>query len=112
MAYNINFVASNKADFSVDFSAINTVTNSAVDLTGAAVSIKITQDEFYERYSATIGSGITQPSSTVLELVIPAATMAGFQVGTYRIGCVYRLNGETIQLFDGNFVVQDGIASL
>lgn len=112
MSYTVNFTASNKADFIVDFSAIDVDTDEAIDLTGAEVSIKIKEDDCYERYSATIGDGITQPSSTVLELTIPAATMMRLWPKSYRIGCVYSLNGETVQLFEGNFVVQDGIASL
>jgi hypothetical protein len=114
MAYNTSFDASNKADFVVDFSATDSETGSAIDFTGAAVSIKISDltDGCYVRYSATIGSGITQPTGFVLELTIPAATMAGFRAGTYRIGGVYSLNGSTIQLFVGDFVVYDGIAAV
>lgn len=114
MAYNTSFDASNKADFVVDFSATDAETGDDIDFTGAAVSIKISdlQDCGYTRYSATIGNGITQPTSTVLELTIPAATMASFRFGTYRIGGVYSLNGSTIQLFVGDFVVYDGIAAV
>lgn len=113
MAYNTNFDASNKADFVIDISATDSETGDDIDFTGASVSIKIVEGECsYVRHSATIGSGIEQPSATVLELTIPAATMATFRAGSYRIGAVYSLNDEINQLFVGDFVVYDGIASV
>lgn len=115
MAYIIRFDASNRADFVLDFSAVDVETNEDIDLTGAEVSIKIAdEDGCYARYSAAIGNGITQLSSTVLELIIPAATMACFRPGTYQIGCNFSLDsGVTItQLFVGSFVVYEGVAAL
>lgn len=113
MAYNTSFDASNKADFVVDISATDADTGADIDFTGAAVSIAISEtgERCYTRYSASIGNGITQPASTVLELTIPAATMKSFRPGSYQIGGVYTLNGATIQLLVGDFVVYDGIAS-
>lgn len=112
MAYNTSFDQSNKADFVVDFSATDAETGDDIDFTGAAVSIKIGQEHCAPMITATIGSGITQPMSTVLELTITAAQMTTFRPGSYRIGGVYNLNGQTIQLFVGDFVVYDGIASV
>ena len=114
MSFNTNFDASNKADFVVDFSATDADTGDAINFTGAAVSIKISEasDPCCIRYSASIGSGITQPDANTLELSIPAATMANFCAGTYRIGGVYSLNGQKVQLFVGEFVVYDGVASV
>jgi hypothetical protein len=113
MAFNTSFDASNKADFVVDFSATDAETGDDIDFTGASVAIKVTGDNCWVAVDATITNGlITQPSSTVLELKIPAATMATLKAGTFQIGGVYSLNGETIQLFVGDFVVYDGIASL
>lgn len=112
MAFNTSFDASNKADFVVDFSATDAETGIDIDFTGASVSIKIAAEQCSPLITATIGSGITQPSSTVLELTIMAAQMAAFQPGSYRIGGVYSLNGQKIQLFVGDFVVYDGIAAV
>lgn len=114
MAYNTPFVASNRADFVVDFSATDAETGDDIDFTGAEVSIKIADvgNPTCIRYSATLDDDITQPSTTVLELTIPEATMATLCAGTYLIGGVYSLNGETNQLFVGDFVVYEGIASL
>lgn len=111
MAYNINLAASNKADFVVDISATDVDTGGDIDFTGVAVSIKIEPENCSPIITASIGKGITLPTSTVLELRITAAQMAAFQPGSYRIGGLYTFNGETNQLFVGTFVVYDGIAS-
>lgn len=112
MAFNTSFDASNKADFVVDFSATDAETGVDIDFTGATVSIKIGTENCTPLIIASIGSGITQPSSTVLELTITAAQMAALRPGSYRIGGVYGLSGQKIQLFVGDFVVYDGIASV
>lgn len=111
MAYNTSFDASNKADFVVDFSATDAETGDDIDFTGAEVSIKIEQENCSPIITASIGSGITQPSAFVLELTITAAQMAALRPGAYRIGGVYKLSGATIQLFVGDFTVYDGIAA-
>lgn len=113
MAYNTSFDASNKADFVVDISATDADTGADIDFTGAAVSIAIMRDDdhCYSLITSSIGNGITQPSATVLELTIPASKMAALRPGSYRIGGLYTLNGSTIQLLVGDFVVYDGIAS-
>lgn len=112
MAFNTSFDASNKADFVVDFSATDAETGDDIDFTGADVSIKIAQENCNPVISATIGDGITLSTSTVLELTITATQMAALRPGSYRIGGVYSLNDETVQLFVGDFVVYDGIAAI
>lgn len=112
MAYNTSFDASNKADFVVDFSATDAETGDDIDFTGAAAMIKIVDANCCQVLSATIGVGITQPTGLILELTITAVQMATLRAGSYRIGGVYKLNGVTEQLFVGDFVVYDGIASV
>lgn len=113
MAFNTNFDASNKADFVVDISATDAITGDDIDFTGAAVTIKIVDENDVQAVNATIVNGlIIQPSTTVLELTIPAATMAALVPGTYKIGGIYSLSSEVTQLFVGEFVVYDGIASV
>ncbi len=112
MAYNTSFDASNKADFVVDFSATDAETGDDIDFTGASVSIKIGKENCSPLITTSIGSGITQPTSAVLELTVTAAQMAALSPGSYRIGGVYSLSGQTIQLFVGDFVVYDGIAAV
>lgn len=112
MAYNTSFDASNKADFVVDFSATDAETGDDIDFTGASVMIRVAREDCGPVITATIGSGITQPTGLVLELTITAAQMASLRPGSYRIGGVYNLSGSTIQLFVGDFVVYDGIAAV
>lgn len=112
MAFNTSFDASNKADFVVDFSATDIETGDDIDFTGAEVSIKIAADGCNPVISATVGDGITLTSSTVLEFTITATQMAALRSGSYRIGGVYSVNDQTIQLFVGDFVVYDGIAAV
>lgn len=112
MAYSTSFDTSNKAEFVVDISATDIETGAAIDFTGAAVSIKIAAENCNPVISTTIGSGITLSSSAVLELRITATQMATLRAGSYRIGGVYKINGETNQLLIGDFVVYDGIAAV
>lgn len=112
MAYNTSFDQSNKADFVVDFSATDAETGDDIDFTGAEVSIKIAAEGCAPVISATIGDGVVLTSSTVLELTITAIQMAALRPGSYRIGGVYSVSGETIQLFVGDFTVYDGIAAI
>lgn len=112
MAYITNFDASNKADFIVDFSATDAETGDDIDFTGASVDIRVRDENNCQRLEASIGSGITQPSSTVIELWFTADQMESLCAGTYSIGGVYSLNGQTIQLFTGTMTVYNGIAQL
>lgn len=110
MAFNTSFDASNKADFVADISATDSETGSDIDFTGATVTIEIWEENCNPIITATIGSGITQPTAYVLELTITATQMAVLRPGSYLIGGVYTLNGSTIQLFVGDFVVYRGLA--
>lgn len=112
MAYNTSYDQSNKADFIVDFSATDAETGADIDFTGAAISINIWQDGCSPIITTSIGNGITQPTGLVFELMITAAQMAALRAGSYRIGGIYTLNGSTIQLFVGDFVVYDGTTTV
>ncbi len=116
MAYRINFTASNKSDFPVDFSAVDVDTGDDIDMTGAEVSVKVMGDDcHWVVVDASIVNGlITQPSSTVLSLLIPKSTMESIRPGDYLIGCVFSLDaGVTVtQLFVGNLTVFEGVAAL
>lgn len=112
MSYNLSFDQSNKADFVVDLSATDAETGEDIDFTGAAVSIAIWEENCSPIITASIGSGITQPTSLVLELTITAAQLSSFRQGTYLIGGTYTIAGQTVQLFRGAFVVYDGAGAV
>jgi len=111
MAYLANFEASNRADWIIQISATDAETGEDIDFTGADVALAI-RDENCQRLGATVGDGITLLEPTVLQASFGKDAMSGMCAGSYSIGAVYEVNGETTQLFVGTFSVYDGVAKL
>ena len=112
MAFITNFDQSNKADWTFDITATDADTGLAIDFTGAAVLFVVKDENNCQKLSASIGSGITQPVGTTLEVKFTAAQMETLCPGSYKVGCVYQLNGEINQLLSGTVSVYDGVAQL
>lgn len=112
MAYITNFDQSNKADWTFDITATDADTGLAIDFTGAAVSLVVKDENNCQKLSASIGSGITQPDANTIEVLFTDEQMKALCAGSYKIGCVYSLNGSTVQLLTGTVSVYDGVASL
>lgn len=117
MAYIINFDQSNKADFTFDITATDGDPDSAtfgqaIDFTGALVKLVVADENGWQRLTASIGSGITQPVGTTLEVLFTAAQMETLCPGSYKIGAVYSLNGSINQIFSGMISVYDGVAQI
>jgi hypothetical protein len=112
MAYIINFDQSNKADWTFDITATNAETLTAIDFTGALVTLTVKDENDCQRLTASIGSGITQPVGTTLEVLFTDEQMKALCPGSYKIGAVYQLNGETNQLFHGTVSIYDGVAQI
>lgn len=117
MAFVTNFDQSNKADWIFDISATDGDPDSptfgqAIDFTGASVLFVVKDENNCQKLSASIGSGITQPSGTVLQIQFTPAQMETLCPGSYKVGCVFQLNGETDQLLTGTVSVYDGVAQL
>lgn len=112
MSFVTNFDQSNKADWIIDISATDAETGDDIDFTGADVAFVVKDENNCQRLSATIGSGITQPSTTVLEVAFTATQMEALCAGSYKIGCVYQLNGIITQLMTGTVSIYDGVAQL
>ena len=112
MAFITNFDQSNKADWTFDITAMDADTGLAIDFTGAAVLFAVKDENNCVRLSASIGSGITQPVGTTLEVSFTAAQMETLCPGSYKVGCVYSLNGQINQLLSGTVSVYDGVAQL
>ncbi len=112
MAYVVNFDQSNKADWAFDISATDADTGSDIDFTGAAVSLAVQDENGCQVLTASIGSGITQPTGLVLEMLFTAAQMQTLRPGAYKIGAVYSLNGQINQIFSGTVSVYDGVAQI
>ena len=112
MAYIVNFDQSNKADWTFDITATDFDTGLAIDFTGAAVTLTISDENDCQRLTATIGSGITQPAGTTLDVLFTAAQMQTLFPGAYKVGAVYQLNGSINQLFHGTVSVYNGVAQI
>jgi hypothetical protein len=112
MSFVTSFDQSNTADWIIQISATDADTGVAIDFTGASVLFVVKDDNNCTKLSASIGSGITQPSGTVLQIQFTPAQMETLCAGTYKIGCVYQVNGETDQLLVGSVSVYDGVAQL
>lgn len=112
MAYVTNFDQSNRADWIIDISATDAETGDDIDFTGASVKFAVYDDSLCQRLVAEIGSGITQPSTTVLEVAFTETQMNCLCAGTYNVGCVYQLNGVTTQLLTGTVSIYEGWANL
>ena len=112
MAYIINFDQSNKADWTFDITATDSDTGLAIDFTGALVTLTVKDENDCQRLTASIGSGITQPVGTTLEVLFTDEQMKALCPGSYKVGAVYQLNGETNQLFHGTVSVYDGVAQI
>lgn len=112
MAFTSNFDQSNKADWSFDITATDADTGLDIDFTGASVLFVVKDENNCQKLSASIGSGITQPVGTTLEVKFTATQMETLCSGSYKVGCVYSLNGEINQLLIGTVSVYDGVAKL
>lgn len=112
MAYVTNFDQSNKADWAFDVTAIDAETGSSIDFTGATVALAVNDENGCQVLSASIGSGITQPDAYTLSVLFADQQMKALCPGSYKVGMVYSLNGETNQIFSGTVSVYDGVASL
>jgi hypothetical protein len=113
MAFTVTMEASNTADLIFDVSAVDADTLVAIDFTGATVNFVAQDEKGYAWLNGTLANGyVTRPSSTVFEFNFPDSLMQSMPKGTYKIGCVYQINGITSQLFTGTLSVYDGIATL
>lgn len=117
MAYIVNFDQSNKADWTFDITATDGDPDSPtfgnpIDFTGALVTMTVTDEHCWTRLTASIGSGITQPVGTTIEVLFTAAQMETLWAGSYKYGVVFSLNGSIEQLLSGTVSVYDGVAQI
>lgn len=113
MSIVLNAAATNTADWKTQFQFNDSDTGSLIDFTGATIEIDVKDFDGCRRIQASTSNGlITIQSTGIFELDIPASTMECLCPGTYQIGGVYLLNGETISLFTGSLAVISGVARL
>lgn len=112
MAFLTNFDQSNKADWAFDVTATDSETGAAIDFTGATVALAVKDEKGCQVLSASIGSGITQSDAYTLSVLFADQQMKALCPGSYKVGMVYALNGETNQILTGTVSIYDGIASI
>lgn len=111
MAYKTAFDQSNKADWAFDVTATDADTDEAIDFTGATISLVVKDENNCQKLSASVGDGITI-STTTISVLFEDEDMKALCAGSYKVGMVYELNGETNQIFTGTVTVFDGVASI
>ena len=105
--------ASNKADWIVDITTTDADSGVAIDFTGASITVVLQDENGNTVLTGTTGNGkVTLPTVGTIEFHFTPSDMATLQPATYAIGCVYKINGVTTQLFTGSVAVYDGIASI
>jgi hypothetical protein len=112
MAFITNFDQSNSADWTFAITATDAETGEAIDFTGAEVALAVKDDAGRELLAASLDDGITQPDANTLLVSFGADLMEDICPGTYKIGCVYALDGATVQLLTGTVSIYDGVATL
>lgn len=113
MSITLNSAATNNADWKTQFQFTDGDTGSLIDFTGATIEIDVKDFDGCRKIQASTGNGlITIISTGIFELDIPASQMACLCPGSYPIGGVYLLSGETISLFTGSLSIISGVARL
>jgi len=113
MAITLSSSATNNADWKTQFQFSDADTGDLIDFTGATIEVEVRDFDGCQRIEATTGNGlITIQGTGIFEVDVPASTMANLCPGTYQIGGVYSLNGETISLFTGSLAIISGVARL
>lgn len=108
---SVNLEASNKEDWTIQFSATDPDTGNEYVWTGADIAFRL-RGHGACIDASTAASTINLVDPTVVEITITEDQMNTLCAGTYNIGCVYELNGIKAQAFVGTASIYDGVASL
>lgn len=112
MAIQLTSAATNNADWKTQFEFRDLETGDLIDFTGAVIEIEVKDQDRCKRIEATTSNSKITINSSGFELSVPASEMQSLCAGSYLIGGVYQLNGETISLFTGTLSVVDGVARI
>lgn len=113
MPITLNSSATNNADFKTQFQFTDGETGDLIDFTGATIEVEIRGSDGCLRIEATTNNGkIAIISAGIFEMTVPASEMQCLCPGSYQVGGVYSLNGETISLFTGTLSIVSGVARL
>jgi hypothetical protein len=114
MSITLNSAQPNNADWKTQFQFTDGETGDLIDFTGADIEIVVRDCEgWHHRITASTDNGmIAIVGLGTFELDVPASSMECLRAGSYQMGGVYTLNGETISLFTGSLSIINGIARL
>lgn len=113
MSIILNSAQPNNGDWKTQFQFTDGETDDLIDFTGALIEIVVRDHDCCHRITASTDNGLISIISTgIFELDIPATTMECLRPGSYEVGGVYSLNGETISLFTGSISIISGVARL
>lgn len=113
MTITLNSSATNNADWKTQFQFSDGETGDLIDFTDAVIEIDVRDSEGCRKIGASTTNGrIAIISTGIFELDIPASEMNCLCPGSYQVGGVYSLNGETISLFTGSLSIVSGVARL
>jgi hypothetical protein len=113
MSITLSSSTTNNADWKTKFQFTDAETGDLIDFTGATIEIAVKDFDGCQKIEATTDNGMIAITGTGLfELNVPVSSMESLCPGTYQIGGVYSLNGDTVSLFTGSLAVISGVARL
>ena len=107
--YELQFQATDDADWAVALALIDDDTNRALDTTNLSFDLDV-KHRGHVRLSLSSSDGsITIPEPGTIQWIVPAATMRGLSIETtYDVGCRMNSPGGVSQLFIGTLAFIDG----
>lgn len=104
-ATSILFAVTNQADWVQPIQLKDGETGELIDLTGAAINVRMVDERGNQKFSLTVGDGVEITDTGIFEFTVPASTMTNLCPGSYPIGSIYSLNGEVNDVFVGTVSV-------
>jgi hypothetical protein len=108
MSITLNSSAVTNRDWKTQFQFNDGETGDLLDFTGAFISITLEDASGCPTTWTTTSGEIVIISPGIFELTVDDSAM-NMCPGTYNIGGFYQLNGETIDLFEGELTIRRGI---
>lgn len=108
--YDIQFFATDDADWAQAIELLDDDTNLPLDLTGLTFAIEVKEHRSGVRIRLSTEDGsISSPVAGQIQWVVPADQVRGLCADeTYRVGCTMTSDGGITQLFTGSLAVIDG----
>lgn len=107
--YDIQFVATDDADWGVRCPLINDTTNQPLDTTDLSFELEVSYCGCSYLTASTADNTIEVPELGTIQWLFTKEQMSGLDPrNTYRVGCRVTNDGGTTQLFVGSLAVLDG----